>query len=237
MSRYWIQIALGAIVVFGLGMGVVSLLRSGGDRFEALAEIPHVMATIPDRFDPLTIDGVESGSITRVQIDPEDDMTVTLAATDSAAVARISGCGVLAGSIDDFFDNGLSCATAESLGGHGRFGVLNVAGTDVSVPLYAPDAQVAEFHEDGHDAAVDIQADSAGETLVRITDGTGNERVHIKASEAGGATIEIRGDDGRPIFQFHADSQGLQLKTPDSQGIQLKGGDSQSVTVTSGESQ
>jgi hypothetical protein len=219
MSRYWIQIVLGAIVVFGLGMGVVAIADSGRERIEAIAEIPrmpHILATIPDQFDPLTIDGVESGSISRVQIDPESDMTITLATADSATIQRIRGCGVLAGSIDGFFEGGLTCTTAAAVPDHGTFGRLQVAGTDVSVPLYAPDAEVSEFHADGHDAAVDIQADSLGETLVRIQDESGNERVHIKSDGSGAATIEIRGDDGRRIFQFRTDSQGVQLQA-DSQ--------------------
>ena len=111
---YWIRIVLGALVVFGLGMGVVALMRSGGERLETIAEIPRVMATIPDRFYPLTIDGVEAGNITRLQIDPEDDMTVTLAAIASATSAgtplpfnaaislsfRTNMCASIAGTID-----------------------------------------------------------------------------------------------------------------------------------------
>lgn len=214
---YWIRIVLGAFVVFGVGLGVTSLMRRGGEQIEVLAQIPRVMATIPDRFGPLTVDGVEAGRITRVQIDPENDMRVTLDAADSAAIERIAACGVLSGPIDDFFELGLACSDPATLEGHDRFGVLQIAGTDRTVDLYAPDDQVSEFHADGHDAIVDIKADSAGETLVRIADPAGNERVHIEADAGGGARIQIRGDGGKPIFQFHVDSTGMRMAGTDSQ--------------------
>lgn len=216
MGSYWLRIALGALAVFGIGMLITTIFRENRPGFQAVAQIPQVLATIPEHLDPLTLDGVQVGKVTRIQIDPVTDMTITVAAADSAAVQRIAACGALVGPIDDFFETGLACRSRDSLEGHGTFGDLNVAGTDVSVPLYAPADQVSEFHQDGHDAAVDIQADSLGETNVRITDGSGHDRVNIKA-DSGGATIEIRGDDGRPIFRLHADSQGVQLRSKDSQ--------------------
>lgn len=218
-SGYWFKIVLGAFAVFGVGMLIARLADAGGSAIESTIEghiaASQVVARIPEQLDPLSIDGVESGRVTRIQINPEDDMIITLAAADSAAEARIAACGALVGPIDDLFDQGLECRSLDSLAGLGTFGHLQVAGGDLRVPLYATHAEVSEFHEDGHDTSLDIRADSAGEAVVRITDDAGNDRVNILA-DSGGAFIEIRGDDGRPIFRLKADSAGVKLNARDS---------------------
>lgn len=217
-SSYWFKIGLGAFAVFGVGMLIAQVVDDGTSRIESEIHShmagAQVIARIPEELGPLMIGGVEAGRVTRIQIDPEDDMTVTLAA-DSAAGARIAACGALVGPIDDFFDRGLECRSADSLAGLGTFGHLQVAGSDVRVPLYATDAEVAEFHADGHDTSLDLRADSAGDAVVRITDDAGQDRVNIMA-DSGGAFIEIRGDDGRPIFRLKADSTGLRMNASDS---------------------
>lgn len=214
-GSYWLKIALGALAVFAIGMVITTMFRDNRPTFDAVAQIPQVMASIPDQLDPLRVDGVELGRVTRIQIDPETDMTITLASVDSAGMQQLAVCESLVGPIDDLFDSGLACRPMDSLRGYGTFGDLEVAGTDVTVPLYATAAEVSEFHADGHDAAVDIQADSLGETMVKITDGRGNDRVNIRA-DSSGATIEITGDDGKPLFRLHADSAGLNMRARDS---------------------
>lgn len=217
-SSYWFKIALGALAVFGVGMVIAQVVEDGTSEIETQIashmDGARVIARIPEQLEPLAIDGLEAGRVTRIQIDPDDDMTITLAA-DSAATARIRACGALVGTIDDLFDSGVECRSTDSLAGLGSFGHLQVAGTEVRVPLYATHAEVAEFHADGHDTSLDLRADSAGEAVVRITDDAGQDRVNIMA-DSGGAFIEIRGDDGRTIFRLKADSTGLNVNARDS---------------------
>lgn len=218
MRRYWMQIVLGAIVVFGLGMGVVSLLRGGKERVEtALAAMPTIMASIPERLDPFLIDGVATSPVTRVRLLREADhadrqMLITLAANDSAA-ARLAACHALFGSIDSVFEGGMRCGPADSTDGYDDFGTVSIEGTDITVPLYASIGDVIEFDSDEHGEGaqnVDIRADSAGRTSVRVADGSGNDRVQILADSTG-ATIEVRSPSGERIFRLDADSTGVRF--------------------------
>lgn len=218
MRRYWIQILLGALVVFGLGMGVVSLIRSGHERVEtALASVPTVMASIPDRLDPFRLDGTDLSPVTRIRLlraegQAEREMLITLAADDSAA-ARLARCTALFGSVDGVFDEGMRCGSSDTADAFDDFGTVSVEGSDVEVELYAPIDEVIEFDSDehGHGAQnVDVRADSTGHTNVRVTDAGGNDRVRVLA-DSNGATVEIRGPDGQRVFRLEADSTGVRL--------------------------
>ena len=218
MRRYWVQILLGALVVFGLGMGVVSLIRSGRTKVEtAFASLPTIMASIPDRLDPFRVDGTELSAVTRVRLlraegDPEREMLITLAADDSAA-ARLAACTALFGPIDSVFEGGMRCGSSDTADAFDEFGVVSVEGSDVSVPLYASIEDVIEFDSDehGHGAQnVDIRADSMGHTNVRVTDATGTDRVQVLA-DSNGATVEIRSPAGKRIFRLEADSTGVRF--------------------------
>jgi hypothetical protein len=218
MRRYWVQIVLGAIVVFGLGMGAVTVIRGGKARVEtALAAMPTIMASIPERLDPFRVDGVATSPVTRVQLlreagHAERQMLITLAESDSAA-ARLGTCDALFGSIDSVFEGGMRCGSADSTDGYDDFGTLAIQGSDITIPLYASIEDVSEFDSDEHGEMgqnVDITADSAGRTAVRVTDATGNDRVRIIA-DSGGATIEVRSPRGERVFRLDADSTGVRF--------------------------
>jgi hypothetical protein len=139
-------------------------------------------------------------------------MLITLAASDSAA-ARLGACEALFGSLDSVFEGGMRCGPGDSTDGYDDFGTVTIDGTDITVPLYASIEDVSEFDSDEHGQGaqnVDISADSAGRTSVRVTDGSGNDRVQIIA-DSGGATIEVRSPRGERVFRLDADSTGVRF--------------------------
>lgn len=218
---YWIKIALGALGVFAIGMFAVSMFRTGTDRVQdVLAEMPRVMASIPEHLDPLRIGGSEAGSVNRVHLvrtmEGDRSMEITLAPNDSG-LALLAACPALVGPIDSIFEGGLRCAVADSFLDHEEYGALIVEGREATLPLYATAADVEEFRGDANHtpAEVDIRADSAGETNVTVIDENGRERVRVIA-DSSGAKIEIRDSDGHHVFSLDADSMGLRFNARDT---------------------
>lgn len=219
MDRYWFRIAAGACVVFGVGMFANQLFSQGAAQVEsAFAQIPTIMATVPERFGPLLVDGDTVGAVERIRLarDGDDHATRTMQVTVNATPAgleRLGRCTALGGTVDAMFETGLTCVSDTPVVGYERFGTLAVNGAEVTLALLATEEDVAEFAADdaGNEAhVVDIRADSTGGARVSIVGADEKERVQIVA-DSNGARIEIRDDHGQPVFSFRADSTGLKL--------------------------
>ncbi|HEU4699821.1 MAG TPA: hypothetical protein VFS40_11620 [Gemmatimonadales bacterium] len=224
MNRYWLRIALGAIGIFVLGMVVVTGFRRGKSEVsKRLSGIAFAQALVPAKLGALTLDGARLGTVDRIHIARDSaggqrQMTVTVAPADSADLARLEACPALAGDLDQLFQDegeGLRCTAADTAG-LARFGTLTAAGTDLARPLYAPADQVAKFdRDDDHDGAqvIDIRADSgSGRANITVQNADGRKLVQIQADSQHGAWIDVRDNNGKPVFQLRADSTGVEMK-------------------------
>ena len=96
MQRYWLKIALGAVAVFGLGMGVIAVGRN------SIHEIKSVLASnrpirIPLMILPFRLDGNQIGSVRRLELlrnSPHQvsGIRLTVRLQDSVASARLPDC-------------------------------------------------------------------------------------------------------------------------------------------------
>ena len=102
MNRYWVKIGVQALVIFGVGFGVMSVFRSGKRQVRRAVETTSDL-TIPLPFLPFNLDGQRVGGIRKIVLHrsaPErvESVDVTVRVTDSVALTQFAGCSV---TVDD----------------------------------------------------------------------------------------------------------------------------------------
>jgi hypothetical protein len=157
MTRYWIKIAAGAILIFALGMAVWYGVRRGVGAVHVVMDTSEPIS-IPIRFATFRLDGMPLGKIDRIKLvrsAPKRlvaaEITVRL---DSAAYAeRIRNCVVRLNSLDKLDENTtfVCAASGDSTvgGAFEPFGQLIVEGTDIVVPLLLPARDVQDMKRGG----------------------------------------------------------------------------------------
>jgi hypothetical protein len=158
MGKYWLKIALGALLVFGVGFGVVSAGRHVRSSFESGSDVTIPLLGLV----PFKLDGVEIGSLRSLVIRRSPSKAITgfginTRITDSAVFERLRDCRVSvtdATHIDErttFF-----CLKADS--GYQPFGevrvTLKVPGGMHTVvqPLLLPERAIQEFRREHGDS-------------------------------------------------------------------------------------
>lgn len=153
MRGYWLKIAAGAAIIFGIGMAFVSAFEVGRENVEQVVEGTGPIA-IPLAFIPFNLDGGKLGTLRRVTVYRDSLQTptrieVTASIGDSAAHTRLAGCVIAVEAADSSGNvrpNHYRClAAADTVGADlVTFGDLLVRGHDLRFPLFAPREQVAE---------------------------------------------------------------------------------------------
>jgi len=208
MRRYWVRIALGALLIFGVGLAGLAAVRKG------TAQVKSFLATAASRL-PLKfanigfqLDGRHLGEISGLDIvrnDPTEIGRVTghVELTDPEAIEKLSDCTL---TLDDVRHlNGhssFSCAEATDLdsGRLQQVGEFIFQPGKLTRPLYLPSEAVADWRRS------DIQQLKA--SLAR--DGRGG----VRANGTFGVLDRERGPQ-RGSFELHADSQGAVFQVRD----------------------
>ena len=161
MTRYWLKITLGALLIFLIGMAINFGVRKGVRTVHTVVETADPI-TIPVRFATFRVDGVALGRLRELKLlrtAPKQvssaEITVRL---DSAAYAdRLSTCTLRIDDVEKIDERTtFVCVTADNPGISGafeRFGEVRVEGTDLVLPLLLPAAAVRDFRSQGADSA------------------------------------------------------------------------------------
>lgn len=202
MRSYWIRISLGALLVFALGMGIISFARES--KREVAAAIASGAAQLAGMDLPFRVDGRSFGRIQQLDVRGADRgtdrwMHVVVKVDDSIPLDRVPGCDfTLRRSGRDLdVQHGFICAPAGEAGLAPAGEVVVQPGGARRVLLLPAEAVAEAAAQAGGGGAVNVQADSHG-AVIRITDAS-----------------------GRPIFQVHADSLGAQVRVRDAQGREV----------------
>ena len=159
MTRYWLKIALGALLVFAVGMLIWTGVRKGTQTAQMVFNSAEPI-TIPLKFVNFRVDGASLGRLQQVKLlraAPEsiEGVEVTVRLDSAALVERLQQCAMR---LDDFEQMNerttFVCVHAESVAtavGVQQFGRVLVQGTEVSMPLLLPTSVVQEFRN--HDGA------------------------------------------------------------------------------------
>jgi hypothetical protein len=157
MTRYWIKIASGALLIFAVGMAVWFGVRRGVGAVHVVMDTDQPIS-IPIKFATFRLDGVPLGKIDHIRLmrsAPKRlvaaEITVRL---DSASyVDRVRSCIVRLNSLDNLDEHTTFVCSASGdssvAGAFEPFGQLLVEGTDVVVPLMLPSADVQEMKRGG----------------------------------------------------------------------------------------
>lgn len=205
-QRYWLRIGLGALAVFGVGMGIVTGVRRSAIRVKTLTESNDPIG-IPLAFLPFRVDGAELGTLKQLELERSapDDVTaikLTVRAADSAAARRLDGC-LLTVPDEDFIPGHTEfrCVhSADSATGHLKvFGQIVIEPEGKVFTFLVPADRAHEWrrHRMGArtaDKVVRIKADSHG-AVIDVEAGGGRKRFHLQA-DSSGANITVHKDSG-----------------------------------------
>ncbi|MGH7630069.1 MAG: hypothetical protein ACREOF_11960 [Gemmatimonadales bacterium] len=222
MQRYWLRIALGALVVFALGMTAITIYRKGVAKVDALARSTDPI-TIPLAIMPFQVDGERLGRIEEVQIRRD-------------APKRISGVGLVvrkrgSPATDDLLSACLLTMQETAVEPHGpnfhcatpadsladsltAFGEVRFEPGGVVRAFFLPARLVDDWREGRSEfVSFDSQRSAArpgGRAIIRVDNDSGDTVVELHADSAG-ARLRIRDDSGREVLQMDADSTGARL--------------------------
>jgi hypothetical protein len=214
MRSYWLRIALGAVVIFAVGMVAMSLVRRGLRGVREVAEGSGPI-TLPVAFVPFKLDGEKLGTIDKVVLHrdaPKSLVSVELQIKllDSILARGLEGCR-LAANFDGQSTSSeareadatplsrgvFSCLRSDDSTGHlQEFGHAVFQPGGVSVPLLLPNDMVADLkqgnftsgNEDSVEAAVQARADSINDEAEERADSIAT------AAEARADSIMARGE-------------------------------------------
>ena len=120
MKWYWGKIALKAGVIFGVGYGIVGIVRATKRQVIQAVETSSDLA-IPLPFLPFNIDGIKAGTFRRVVLPRSNPETVesvdaTVRMTDSSQLHQLRDCTVTIDDPSRLSDkSSFRCVTADSL--------------------------------------------------------------------------------------------------------------------------
>jgi len=207
-QRYWLRIAAGALITFGIGMTVVVATRHGVGAVKH--SVSGALGSIPLAMLPVRVDGQQLGTLRGVEVQPTaqdrgagagaPSVHITVQATDSALEAQFERC-MLVPNIGHgnrrFAD--FKCVAPADTGGAGlrKLGEVVVEPAGAVLDILVPDSQLARWRQVsasdfGNVKSVHIQADSTG-AVIDVRDRRGRKLFHLEA-DSGGARIGVRDD-------------------------------------------
>lgn len=166
MTRYWIKIVLGALLIFAAGMAVWKGVHVGVNTVHVLTETADPI-TIPLKIVNFRVDGASLGRLEKIRLirtAPQAiasvEVTVRL---DSAAVAdRLRNCTMRIDDVENMNEQTtFVCVSPESPAPAGEFepfGEVRLEGTDIVLPLLLPAAAVRDLQHNGSRGADSLTA-------------------------------------------------------------------------------
>jgi len=157
MTRYWLKITIGALLIFGLGMAIWYGVKRGVGAVHVVMDSNQPIS-IPIKFATFRLDGVALGKIDHIVLMRSAPKRLTAVKVtvrlDSASFAdRIRSCVVRLNSLEKLDENTtFVCAAGADpsvAGAFQPFGQLLVEGTDVAVPLLLPASDVRDMQRGG----------------------------------------------------------------------------------------
>ncbi len=179
MTRYWIKIALGAALVFAVGMLVVSVFKIGK---QSVAEITEGTGPIriPLMLVPFNLDGERLGTmrglvILRDSAQKPAGLELSVAVPDSLAPERLQTCILALLPTSDttgIVPTNFTCASTDDTVGRRlvQFGELRLRNRSESFPLLAPEDKVQEIREQSGSrmSGMDEAAQYARDSIVEV---------------------------------------------------------------------
>lgn len=189
MTRYWLKIVLGALLIFALGMAVWFGARKGVKTVHTVFETADPI-TIPLKFVTFRVDGASIGRLEQLKLlrsAPKaiTGVEITVRVDSASAAERLRNCTMRIDDVENIDENTtFVCVTPDNPGAAGSFeafGLVLVQGTDIVMPLLLPTAAVKDLQHQGWQGADSLAApavpESSSPPLPPATPGTGASAV------------------------------------------------------------
>lgn len=236
MNRYWIRIALGALLVFGLGLAGLAAVRMGKAEVRSLlttaaTRLPLRFANIDFRLDGRRLGAVTGLDIVRQSAAEVGRITGHVELTEPGAAAELRGCALILEDVHRLSQRtSFLCAEDAEL----RSGRLVEVGEvifkpgDFARPLYLPERTVGDWRRSeiqrldasmARDGRGGVRANGTFDLLDRER---GSQRGSFAMhADSQGAVLSVRDDQNRSLVDFQASRNGLTLKIRDRHGRNL----------------
>jgi len=206
--NYWTKIGLGALAIFTIGMVFVGVGRRGSEWVEHVAHSASTIS-IPIVFVPFKLDGVNIGSIRRLDVmrDAPEHVTGATIAVKLAELGKLpaEGCALAIDDLDRIGDGAtFYCADADAQAAEGLvpFGMVRFEPSGASRTLLLPQGVIDDLaSEMGRDSNVDTRVASR---IQRTTELRNRSRA-VAVTEAELAMAQEQ-------LVMHATAQGVSLK-------------------------
>jgi hypothetical protein len=235
MNRYWVRIAIGAILVFCIGTAAMAAVRKGKAEVRQLlatagSRIPLQLASLKFRFEGQNVGSVTGIDIQRTAPGDPGRVTVRVALTDGATLDALRECSLTTDDLAHLDQRtGFRCAASAELGAGDlvETGKVVFEPGSVTRPLYLLQRDVDHWRHSNIqslDASLNTSAHGGvrahGNFDVRSQDGPGKGSFTLQA-DSDGAVISVKDIDGRSLVDFHADHNGVNLNVRDHRGRNL----------------
>lgn len=234
MNRYWTRIAIGAGVIFCLGLAGMAAVNKGKAQVRHLlasagTRIPLQLAHLGFRFEGRQIGQVSGIDVKRSAPGEVGTVTVRVAVPDPSEMAALGECNLTADNLEAWNrSEGFRCASPAEMDRLARIGEVVFQPGDLARPLFVPQGVADRWQNKGIrslDASM-VTDGNGGVTaqgkyaLMDRFDGSGRGSFSLKADEAG-AVISVRDELGRSLVDFRADQYGVNLNLRDRHGRNL----------------
>ncbi|HEV8613193.1 MAG TPA: hypothetical protein VGQ73_06760 [Gemmatimonadales bacterium] len=236
MQRYWTRIALGALLVFGLGLASLAAVQKGKAQVRSLlttaaTRLPLRFANLGFRLNGRRIGEVTGLDLVRKGASDVGRITGHVQLLDPDAAAELRHCALSVDEPDRLSERtSFFCAAPDELGS-GKLvevGSILFQPGDFSRPLYLPEDVVAQWRRseiqqldaslarDGHGG---VRA--TGSFDVRDRESRPQRGSFDLRADSQGAVFSVRDELNRPLVDFRASSSGLNLNIRDRHGHHL----------------
>ncbi|HEY9518500.1 MAG TPA: hypothetical protein VIQ98_04545 [Gemmatimonadales bacterium] len=227
MNRsYWTRVALGALLVFGLGLAGLAAVNRGKAEVQSLLstavrQLPLQLAKLD-----FSLDGRKIGTVSGIDVqrtDPADPGRVKLRVTlaDAADLGRLESCRLTSDDLDRFPNSsGFRCADAAEIGaGLVEMGEVVFQPAELVRPLYLPNHTIERWRRsEVRSLDASLTADGRGGVtgqgrfeVAKAHRGVKRGTFRLEADERG-AVISIQDHLGRSLFDFSATENGVSMK-------------------------
>ena len=223
--RYWTRIALGALLVFGLGLAGLAAVDRGKAEVRSLLstaamQLPQKLARLD-----FSLDGRRIGRVSGIDVqraDPADPGRVKLqvALADAGDLARLESCRLTSDDLDRFpHSSGFRCADPAEIGaGLVEIGEVVFQPAELVRPLYLPSHTIEGWRSGVRSLDASLTTDGQGGVtgrgrfeLAEAHRGVARGTFRLQA-DARGAVISVQDHLGRSLFDFSATDHGLSVK-------------------------
>ena len=236
MNRYWTRIALGALLVFCLGMAGITAVRKGTAGVRSM--LSTAASRLPLRFANMgfRLDGRRIGDITGLDIvrngrTEVGRITGHVQLTEPEAVATLAECNLTVDEADRINDRTtFSCASSGELdsGDLVEVGEVIFQPGRFTRPLYLPqryltDWRRSEIQQLDASFARDGRGGVRGSGSFDVMDGAHGSQAGTfdLRADSQGAVFSVRDTQNRPIVDFSATHGALHLNIRDRHGRNL----------------